>query len=326
LSADLGLGLLVGLGAAICFGLSDVMATVVSRRVNALFAAAGMQATMLAGYLLLMAATGTGFPADPAIALQIVAFGCVSACGYLATYQAFRLGPITVTGPVVAAFGGGSVVLAVVVLGEALAPNQVAGVVGAVAGIVLLGLVFGTEGRGARLVGPGVPIAVLAMLLWASATVGLAGPSRAVGWLPTIALSRVASSTLLWSILAVVTVSAAVRRSHSTSRGTPVEDPVVVIETSSGQGLGDAVRAAVGGLDRRTALLLGAMGLFDCAGFGLLSYGLEHSAAWIVGITSSFGPSVTVLFGLSVLHERLRPSQWLGLGLVAGSVFLFAGR
>jgi drug/metabolite transporter (DMT)-like permease len=44
--------------------------------------------------------------------------------------------------------------------------------------------------------------------------------------------------------------------------------------------------------------------------------GLERAETWIVGLASSFGPVVAVLVGLGLLGERLRPSQWLGLGLV----------
>jgi drug/metabolite transporter (DMT)-like permease len=42
----------------------------------------------------------------------------------------------------------------------------------------------------------------------------------------------------------------------------------------------------------------------------------------LAGITGSFGPIVSMTFGLIILGERLRPNQWLGVPIVLASIFL----
>jgi drug/metabolite transporter (DMT)-like permease len=54
------------------------------------------------------------------------------------------------------------------------------------------------------------------------------------------------------------------------------------------------------------------------------AYGLERSAAWLVALISSLGPSVTLIFGMVVLGERLRRTQWAGLVLVFTSLVLIS--
>ena len=79
--------------------------------------------------------------------------------------------------PVIVAYGGTTVVLAVLLRGETLLPAQVVGAVLATAGVVLAAIVFdGGSMRGARLVGPGVAVAIVTMLLFATLTVALAAP------------------------------------------------------------------------------------------------------------------------------------------------------
>ena len=66
------------------------------------------------------------------------------------------------------------------------------------------------------------------------------------------------------------------------------------------------------------------MGVVDAAGFAAVAYGLERSAAWLVALISSLGPSVTLIFGMVVLGERLRRTQWTGLVLVFTSLVLIS--
>ena len=58
-----------------------------------------------------------------------LALGVVAALAYLSFYTALRIGPISVVSPVVAAYGGLTVVLAVLFRGESLAPLQGLGAV-----------------------------------------------------------------------------------------------------------------------------------------------------------------------------------------------------
>ena len=149
-------GLLLGLFASVVWGFTDLAAALASRRIGSLRALAGAQVVSLA-------LLGIGIVLDPSRLgstplLGIVAglpLGFVAAGAYLAFFTALRIGPISVVSPVVAAYGGATVVLAVVFRGETLQPLQAAGAACATVGVVLTGLVFHGSLRGTRIVGPG---------------------------------------------------------------------------------------------------------------------------------------------------------------------------
>ena len=48
--------------------------------------------------------------------------------------------------------------------------------------------------------------------------------------------------------------------------------------------------------------------------------------AWLVGLAGSFAPIITVFFGVAWLGERLRPTQWAGIGLVLAGVLVIGLR
>ena len=196
--------------------------------------------------------------------------------------------------PVVATYGGLTVVLSIVLLGEAPAPAQALGVVVATTGVVLASVVFDRGLRGARPVGPGVAYAIVALVAFAGLTVALAGPIRAAGWLPVLLLARTANAGSVWLILG----------------GSRLRRPTAPASADARP------------IDRRALGLVIAAGLLDIGGFIAFALGLEIAPTWLIGITSSFGPVIVVSAGVLLFAERPRPVQWLGLGLVATSVFL----
>ena len=295
-------GLALGLAAALFWGLTDITATITSRRVGTLLAAAGMQVMATAIVVVLFLGSGQSLPNDPLDLAQVVAVGRFSAAGYLATYQAFRLGPLSVVSPVMSAYGGLTVILAVVVLGETLTLSQAAGAIVATVGVVMTGVAFDRDLRRTRLVSKGVVFALVAMLLWGWFTIFLAGPVKSAGWLPVIAVSRTVTAVVLWSVVGVTFWYLWTRRGHDRASSEP-GDP------------GSAAIASPAQLRRAlsvpsTLLLMAAMGVFDACGYVVFSIGLEGSMAWLVGLAASLAPIVTVLFGVGWLRERLRPGQW----------------
>jgi drug/metabolite transporter (DMT)-like permease len=289
-------GILLGLTAALVWGTTDVVATLASRRVGSLVATAGTQIVSLATIALLVLVTGTRIPDDPSVIAMALASGVISATAYLAFFTALRHGPITIVSPVVSMYGGLTVVLSVLLLGEALAPLQAVGVVVATSGVVLAAVAFDGGIRRARLVGPGVAYAMVALVAFAAVTILLSGPIRSAGWLPIMLLARIANAGTVWVIYGVARVARRPGASTSTGRS----------------------------LDRRAVGLLVAAGLLDTAGFVAFAAGLQVSETWLIGITSSFGPVVAVAVGVLLFGERPRPIQWLGLGFVAASVFFIA--
>jgi drug/metabolite transporter (DMT)-like permease len=289
------LGLGHGLIAALCWGSTDVMASLAGRRLGSLHVVAVSQVVSVVVAILLAASQGVGLPSDPFALFLAALFGAIAAGAYLSFFTALRIGPLAVVSPVVAAYGGLTVVLSVLIRGETLTGLQGLGAALATLGVILTGIVFEGGWRGTRIVGRGVLFSLLAMLLFSILTAGLATPIRIAGWLPVLLVSRLANAATILSVLIVVTVAR--------PRGS------------------DVLLATSGSPTIRAIAAAGAAGLLDIVGFVAFAIGLEIAPTWIVGLASSFGPVVAVIVAVALWGERLRPTQWLGLaGILAGLV------
>jgi drug/metabolite transporter (DMT)-like permease len=289
------LGLGHGLIAALCWGSTDVMASFAGRRLGSLHVVMVAQLASALVAVLLAASQGVGFPSDPFALFLAALFGAIAAGAYVSFFTALRIGPLSVVSPVVAAYGGLTVVLSVLLRGETLTVLQGLGAALATLGVIMTGIVFDGGWRGTRIVGRGVVFSLLAMLLFSALTAGLATPIHLAGWLPVLLVSRLANAGTILTILVVVTV---IR---------PRGSEILVEPTGSWSAR--AVTAAA------------AAGLLDIVGFVAFAIGLEIAPTWIVGLASSFGPAVAVIVAVALWGERLRPSQWLGLaGIAAGLV------
>jgi drug/metabolite transporter (DMT)-like permease len=289
-------GLLAGLGAALAWGTMDVGSALASRRLGSLVVTAGGQAVSAMLLVIAVVVTGTRLPSDQGVILLSGLLGAAGAGAYLSYFTGLRIGPIAVVSGMVAAYGGLTVVLAVVVRGETLTPLQAIGAALATAGVIATGVAFDGGWRRTRFAGPGVVFAVIALVLFALMTVGLAVAIENTGWLEVIALSRIVNAALTLGALAIVLGSR--YRGFRAVMDAPLP----------------ATRAAWA--------VVGFSGVLDVAGMVSLAVGLERAPTWLVGLASSFGPAVTIIVAVAMLGERLRPVQWVGLsgvglGLVA---------
>jgi drug/metabolite transporter (DMT)-like permease len=284
------IGLVLGLGAALAWGLTDVCATFGGRRLGSLRVLVASQVVGFALLGVLAVARGELVPSDPGSTLAAVLVGLAGTGAYLSFFTALRIGPLAVVSPIAAAYGGLTVVLAVLLAGERLTGIQALGAVIATGGVVLAGLVFDGGIRHARIVGRGVGFAVVALVLFAVMTMASAGPVRTAGWLPVIFVARLTSASVGLVLMGVAFARPA-------SLGPLLEAPQAP--------------------NRSAWVLAGAAGLLDALGLVSFSNGLAQSETWLVGLASSFGPAVAVLGGVILLRERLRPTQWLGLAGIA---------
>lgn len=281
-------GLLYGLGAAVAWGITDISSALAGRRVGSLGVLVGAQTVGLVVLVVIAVLRGVDPWSMPmSTFVYVMGLGILGGVAYLTFFTALRIGPVAVVSPVVAAFGGLTVVLAVIFRGETLEPLQALGAVLATVGIVMTGVVLDGGLRGIRLRGAGVAFALVALTTFAILTVGTAGPIKDEGWLEVTLVSRGADVVFAFSILTVI-----LARRPVWSRA--------LVETG-------------GVTDRRGPLLVVASGLLDVTGLISFAIGLEVAETWLVGLASSFGPAVAVLVAVAFLHERLRPVQWLGL-------------
>ena len=292
-------GFLAGLGAALSWGTMDVATALASRRLGSLKVTAGIQVVGAVLLVALALGQGTSLPSDPVVLAAAGLLGIVGAAAYLSYFTGLRIGPISLVAGVVAAYGGLTVVLAVLVRGESLTSVQAIGAAVATIGVVLTAVAFDGGIRGTRLAGPGVIFAVMALLLFAVMTVGLAEAIDRSGWLEVLVVSRIVNSIVSIGAVVVLTSFA-----HPRLRAIVQVDTIAVARTS-------------------WAIVVIA-GLLDVVGLIVFAIGLEQAETWLVGLVSSFGPAFTILIAVLFLGERLRRAQWVGLGGVGLGMVLIA--
>ena len=295
------IGLLAGLGAALSWGTLDIFSALASRRVGSLRVTTGVQVVGAALIWLLALARGVSFPSDPAVLIGGSLVGLAGAGAYLAYFTGLRIGPISVVSGMVAAYGGLTVVLAVLLRGESLTTLQALGATIATIGVILTGVAFGGGLHGIRFAGPGVVFAIVALVLFAVMTIGTDIVIERTGWMEVLLVSR--SANVVISVLVLIVAATALRGPAA---------PLLEGEEADG-----------GRVDRRVIAAVVLAGVLDVVGLISFAYGLEVAETWLVGLASSFGPAVTIVVAVAFLGERLKPIQWLGLaGVLVGMILI----
>lgn len=294
--------ILLGFVAALGWGTVDITGAIAARRIGSLrvqVGTLGLATVAVLGFTLLRPDLLGSAPLEGIWQGGLI--GAFSAIAYIAYLTALRLGPLAVVSPVVTTYGGITVILAVVVRGESLTLVQAAGAVLATLGVAATALVV-EDGdlRRTRLVGPGALMALIGAVVFGSLGVLLAQPIADYGWLPTLVGGRIGNALAGLLLLAFATLS----RSHRLN----------------------ALMEPNGAVDRTLVLLMLLGGLADVTAFGAFSIGVEIGPVWEVGLASSFGPLLVVLYAIWRVGERLRPVQWVGVvTLLAGVILVVTG-
>lgn len=282
------MGIGLGLGAALAWGLSDVLATVASRRTGAFRVVLGFHLVAVALLAVLVAATGEGVSGVSGGDLAWLALvGVLGGVAYLTFYRALAIGPISIVSPIVAAYAAVTVVLAVVIGGERPGPGEIAAVVVVVGGVLLASSDL-TQIRGLERVAiVGIVLALVTAVIIGAFVYGVAYFSEEQGWLVPIFVAR------SFSTLFLVAVSL---------RGGRWRFP-----------------------DRAPGLLalIAAIGVIDTAAYALFNVGVRHADTSVVATAAAPYAVVPIVAGVLAFGERPRPTQWAGIALVlAGLVLL----
>ena len=294
--------LLLGLVAAFGWGTTDITGAIAARRVGSLRVQVGALGASTIAICIFALLRPELLGAEPMGGIWLGGLiGAFASIAYIAYLTALRLGPLAVVSPVVSTYGGVTVLLAVLIRGEQVLPLQAVGALMAVIGVALTSVVVepgawdGSRGH-ARLVGPGVILAGVASLVFGSLGVLLADPIATYGPVPTLIGGRLGNA-LAGIVLLLVSVAS------RSNRLRPLLEPN-------------------GRLDRRIVVLMVASGLADLVAFAAFSVGVDIGPVWAVGLASSFGPLLVVLYAIGSVGERLRPVQWTGLALIILGVVL----
>ncbi len=120
----------------------------------------------------------------------------------------------------VAAFGGLTVVLSVVLRGESLSPLQALGAAIATVGVLLTALAFDGGLRATRFAGPGVIFAVVALVLFSLMAITTDVALETMSWVQTYTIARVINASIGTAAVLILA-----RRSTSSLGQRPTDGP-----------------------------------------------------------------------------------------------------
>ncbi|MGH3043557.1 MAG: DMT family transporter [Gaiellaceae bacterium] len=282
------MGILLGLTAALSWGLADYFAALASRRTGSFRVVLGFHLAAMVLLTALLVATGEGLSDVSGGDLAWFAFlGVLGGVSYLAFYQALAIGPISIVSPIVSAYAAVTVVCAVVIGGERLAGGETAAIVIVILGVLLASSDLAQMRHLERVALLGILLALATAVVIGAFVYGVAYFSAEYGWLVPIFLARG------FSTLFLVLVSL---------RGGEWRFP-----------------------DRSPRLLITIAGIavVDTLGYVAFNFGVRHADTSVVATAAAPYAVVPIVAGVMLLHERPRTTQWAGIGLViAGLVVL----
>jgi drug/metabolite transporter (DMT)-like permease len=298
------LGLVLALASSACWGVSDFIGGLQSRRVPVLRVVYVSQAAGLVLLGLILAARGVAVPA-PGRLWQAGLGGLAGAAGLAAFYQGLAIGSMSIVAPI-AATGVSIPVIAGILGGERPAAPQVAGIAAAVIG-VLLASREQHPGRAHAVVPRRAPLEVskrspAAGRSAARTSVALALASAAGFGCFFLGLRASARADPLWAtcaarVVSVAALTAVAARSRGTFRG----------------------RA-----DARAWCALAVVGILDVGANVLYAMATRHGLLSIVSVMASLYPLGTVGLARVLLGERVGRLQEAGVVAALTGVLLMA--
>lgn len=290
------MGIILGLTAALCWGVSDFVARFAARRTGAFRALLAMQVIGLLALSVFLESTG-GFSRGVALSgwqpWRLAVFAAVlNTIGSLALYYAFQIGVMTIVAPISSSYPAITVALALLG-GERIRALGAVGLGITLTGVILAAASFNlTASEDSSGKTPGTRLA------------------RGVGW---SLVSTVSFGVMFWFLgFHVLPVM-----------GAAVSVWVIRLSTSSLLLLAAAparqsLRISWGGV----WWLLIIMGLMDTIAYVANNAGLRGGPVSVVTVIASMYGAVTVLLSAIFLRERLRRSQWLGVALIFAGIVL----
>jgi drug/metabolite transporter (DMT)-like permease len=276
--------IVLGLLAALLWGLPDVPLAVAVRRVGELPVLVWSLAIGTLATLPIVAATGAPHLTTRGVGLAIAA-AAVTVPAYLTAFTAFQTCPVSVVTPILSCEGAAAAVIAVI-FGEQLSLSLAVFLAVAVVGVVLVGISGGGhQSAHAR----GVAFVCLAALIW-GVVLSLGAPvARELGvwW-----------GFLLVRILALLFALA------------------LALATRRGPALGPALR--------REPWRIAVWGLGDAGAYLCFYLAAHRGPVAVASVLAAQFAVFGALSGVLLLGERLRARQWLGIAIVLVAVSAIA--
>lgn len=325
-------GVLLGLTAALCWGVADVFMRGASRMSGVFLTLLYTEIVAVVGFLLAMGPLGllTFTHATPGALLAAAALNLLILGGAGLLYRAFAVGTLALVSPLAASFAAVTTLLS---LFSGERPTLLAGVGLALTlvGVIVASLVPSpqphdksiagvppshTNGKGTRglgLLAPGVPEVLGAVLIFGVAYWALRYVTPIVGGVQVAFIGKLVDLAALLALAGVVALAAVARPQSSRSQR---QQPHATA------------------LDRATAtyrlrlpprlfwLFITPGALLDTAANVAYNIGVTGALTSVVATISSLFSAVTVLLAWVFLKERLATWQWLGVASILVGVAL----
>jgi drug/metabolite transporter (DMT)-like permease len=273
----------LGLGSSICWGFADFIGGLQSRRLPVAAVMAVSQGTALVIVTVLLVASGDGPPGVRSMVIAALA-GSGSMIALGAFYTALSIGTMSIVAPI-ASTGAAVPVVVGLATGDRPGPLVLAGIVAAMAGVVLASRESHSDADAAAAGRRAVLLALVAAVGFGSYFVAMDAASGAsVVW--ALFVSRLAGT------LAVGAFLAATRTPFGTR----------------GEGM-------------RLLMLAGAL---DFSAVALYAVGTTKGLLSVLAVLSSLYPVVPVVMGRVWLGERIRRVQQAGVAAALVGVILIA--
>lgn len=290
--------ILLGLTAAIGWGVSDLCARFASRRIGAYRTLMLMQPFGAAAITIYFLATSE-WPHFHALGWRPFAFaavaGLLNTVSSLALYYAFEIGTMSVAAPVSSAYPALTVTLALL-SGERLDAKRAVGLAVIFCGVVLAALTFSSS----------KPKTAASTQRSASET----HVARGAGWAIVAAIGY--GLMFWWLGFHVVR-----------EMGGPTSVWVVRITTCLALIFAAAPTGSSIALPRGSVWwLLVVEGIVDTTAFIAANSGMQMGHVSVVTVLSSLYGAVTVLLGTIFVRERIAHSQWCGIVLIFAGIVL----
>jgi drug/metabolite transporter (DMT)-like permease len=281
------MGILLGLTAALSWGLADYLAAMASRRTGALRVVLGFHVVAMVLLAVLLFGSGGGLAEiSRSDLVWFVFIGALGWLSYLAFYRALAIGPISIVSPIVSAYAASTVVCAVLIGGERLAGGETAAIVVVMIGVVLASSDLAQMRRIERVAALGLVLALVTAVLIGAFVYGVAYFSVDYGWLVPIFVARG------FSTLFIVGTAAA---------GGELRFP-----------------------DRSPRLLvtIALIAVVDTLGYVAFNFGVRHADTSVVATAAAPYAVVPIVAGIVLLDERPRGTHWAGISLVIAGLIL----
>jgi drug/metabolite transporter (DMT)-like permease len=291
------LDIILGISAALGWGVADFSARFPSRRIGAYRTLMIMQFFGLVGLTIYLWQAGvlsrSMVPGWRAWVFAIIA-GLINTVSSLALYRSFEIGVMSIAGPVSSAYPALTVALALL-SGERIQALRAAGLAVTLAGVVLAALSF-APGQSNTTAGSGHATDAHLSKGAALAIFAAIGYGVMFWWLGFHVVPLVGSAVSVW-VVRITSLSVLMLAGLPTGKSFPLPRGNVW-------------------------WLLLVVGLMDTSAFVANNAGMGTGHVAVVSVLASLYGAVTVLLSWIFLRERIERTQWFGIFLIFVGVVL----